>query len=136
MSRVPPTYSSTRAVHHEPHEHDGVVHNRRARRDRRRHNPLFTSGNVWRDTTRLNEHGLTVRFTRLAKRRKKSQSWVEKRVQKFLADQREAVRKYNIWLQEMLAKAKEEASGTDIRITTNEPGSDRETDGGGLEERG
>lgn len=128
MSRVPPTYSgSVSRPAYDPHEHEGHDHhipNRKERRShRQRHNPLFTSGNVWHRWDRLNEAGLLVRFERIAKRRGKSKRWAENRLARFMEEQRTRVREYNIWLKEQMAKLQEEASGTDIGISTDtEPG--------------
>jgi len=75
MARIAPTYSPR--IGSEP---DESKDNRKTRRARQRHHGVFTTASVWRNVNVLNEDGLLIRSTRIARRRGKSERWIKERV--------------------------------------------------------
>lgn len=97
-STVPPTYSTLPPSRH----NDSTGVNRRARRTRVRHYGVYTTKTVWKDWLKmpLNELGIFIRVSRLAKRRGKPESWLMKR---WLSD----IKRHRQYQQEQAGKLQE-----------------------------
>jgi hypothetical protein len=66
-----------------------------------KHKPIFTKKVVWHETSMLNEHGIRLRFKRLAKRRGKSKRWVEERVRMFIRERNQRQREFEQFIREL-----------------------------------
>ena len=94
--------------HAHEHSHDDEFNDptsnramRRRARFSRRHKPVFTSPNVWRDTSQLNELGMEIRFKRIAKRRGKGKTWVKRRMRLWREQQKQMRREMRAFLQQI-----------------------------------
>jgi hypothetical protein len=140
-NRVLPTYS-----HKPPARHNtSTGMSRRMRRARVHHHSVYHRNRVWHPWLHipLNELGVLLRVTRIAKRRGKSQTWISKRFNRDLRLQKGNERKQRAKLQEIYEQMQQgmlqgehehehgetRGTGTDPMAVHGTDGTDDGTDG-------